>query len=210
MSKLLPAALALCVLVAGCNGASANAQSRITELHALDVKPGANQISGFLVDGRAGLIVQGWRDLGDSKGYRIYSVLIPSTDPLRGWDLAVIKPVPAEAPSDAEILPEDTQVAGTVRFAHGYLDGNATTFMITAKRDETVAAGKPGKVEFEVYRLSSGRTDGGSENVFEPMLHEASKHDFCNPDMALAREFGLKLPGTYTGVETSDGCPRAA
>ena len=202
MRRVFCGALALTILAAGCAG-HASARSRVTELREVEVIPGANKIDTFVADGRSGLITEGWRDLGSGRGYRIYSVLIPNTNPLRGWDIVPVEPLATDTGAQ-----ETAEIAGSVRFARGWLDGTPTTFVITAKRD---GDGTKTHFGFDVYKLSTARSGTGeSENAFEPVLHTVSKAEFCNPDLALAREYDLPLPSTYTGLKTPDGCAGGA
>lgn len=188
----------------GCMHTGASARSRITELREIDVRPGSNQINLFVPDGRSALVTDGWRDLGGGRGYRIYSVMVPNTDPLRVWDIVPVEPA-ADEPNGREA----TEIAGSVRFGRGWLDGVPTTLLFTARRDPSASgdANTPAHMVIDTYRLVTARSGGGAQNAFEPVMSTRSAAEFCSGDLAIAREFGLGLPATYTGANRRDGCP---
>ncbi len=201
MSRVALAAMVF-LTMAGCM--NAHARSRITQLHEINIKPGPNQIDLFVSDGRSGLVTLGWRDLGNGVGYRVYSVMIPNSNPLRGWDIVPVEPAASEAQGH-----EALEVSGSVRFARGWLDGAPATLLITARRDPAASSdpSTPVKMMLDTYRLVTARSGDGAETAFEPVTSALSRHEFCSPDLAIAREFDIAVPSTYTGHNQTDGCP---
>jgi hypothetical protein len=171
----------LAIAMAGCTGASA--RGRITQLGEISVRPGPNQVNMFVQDGRSGLITEGWRDLGGTVGYPVYTVMIPSTNPARGWDI-----VPVETGDKHET----TEITGAARFARGWLDGTPTTFVFTAHRDSDSDMARPATMVVDAYRLVTSRKGDRSENAFVLVSSTKSSDKVCNPDTAIAREFGLE------------------
>ena len=133
------------------------------------------------------MIVSGWRDLGQGAGYPVYTVMIPSANPRRGWDI-----VPLEIAGHHD----SSDISGSARFARGWLDGKPTTFVFTAKRDPDAPgdASKPGVMLVEAYHLVTARKGDESENAFVPVTSIRVSGKFCNPDAAIAREFDLSGP----------------
>ena len=61
---------------------------------------------------------------------------------------------------------------------------------------------------YEIYSLQrTTETVGETADVFKRVLVRRSAKQYCNSDLALAKEFGLPLPNDYQGQSTTDGCP---
>jgi hypothetical protein len=65
----------------------------------------------------------------------------------------------------------------------------------------------PSIVTFEIYRLQrAANPTGETHDVFKRLSAWHSVNRYCNSEMALSKELGFPLPGSYKGPRTPDGC----
>jgi hypothetical protein len=179
--------------------AACAAGGRVTNLYAIPLEPGANTISRFAPDGRHAVVVEGTRGAG-AQLHRVFLVMLPGAPKVGGWNVV---PVRLNALDSAEeVLRDDLGGVRSLRFARGKLDGIPETFQITAERD---TAGRA-PVTFSLFRLAAVREGGAVSDSFVPVRQIRSRETFCNTDAAIARQFHLPLPASYTGPATPDGC----
>jgi hypothetical protein len=116
---------------------AAVAAPRITDLEPVEPRDGINTVSGFMPDGSAATIVQAWRPNGNAHGHHDWLVLRARGDGHKAAEVTRINPktnelddVIGDAPFDGE------RVLGSIRFAHGRIDGRPATLLIESRLEE--------------------------------------------------------------------------
>jgi hypothetical protein len=172
----------------------------------IELGPGITQVPDFTPDGRAARILRSWRENGNAHGYFVYVVTTSREAGQGDWMLVPISiPTPwqmRDTLTDAPHTFED--MARSVRFARGQLDGEAEMFLFTATREIKGSYADPTPVDFELYRVVVTDEMG---DVLERVRNWRAAKRYCNADAALWHEVGLALPTDYAGGAGEDGCP---
>jgi hypothetical protein len=176
------------------------------DLVPIELARGITQIPSFTQDGRPARVLKAWRENGNGHGYFTYVITISGGAGQEGdWNLVpVTVPTPwsvQDTLTDAPHTFED--VARSVRFARGRLDEQAEVLLFTATREIANSYADPTPVTFELYRVVVTDEMG---DVLERVRSWRSAKNYCNADMALLREVGLRLPPGYEGGEGETGC----
>lgn len=199
----LAAAMALMVSVA----TAAEKAPAIGPLVPIALKPGVNMIPGMASDGRAGMIVQGWRENGNAYAYDLYLVMLPSRPSGADWNVVGVEGDRGiqDTIRDAPHTGEDT--LRVVRFARGLVDGQRETLLITATRDMGEVIPDPSPVTLEVFALKANSGDvGTTTDSFHRVLVRRTAGPYCNAEMAIQNELGLPVGSNYGGAKTPTGC----
>lgn len=171
----------------------ASDKAKVTALQDIPLTKAVNPVADFTPDGRDATIVRAYRSNAPSPhGYTLHMVVI-------GDDLVNI-----DSREQGKSKYEDTvrdwphneiDKLWTVRFARGQLDGQAATFLITARREAAGSYPEPSRTRIVVHRLVH-REEGNfsSPDVFEAALAFRSTARYGHADAALFCELGLPLP----------------
>jgi hypothetical protein len=161
----------------------------ISDLRAIPLQTGVNRIDRFAPDGRPADVRLSWKDDGHGKGHDVFAADVPGAGTVRmpGGD------------SISDDPQNDSDMARSVRFASGRVDGEPATLLLLATRGPGRAATA---TTYQVYRLDPMADGFGFALVSERAL----PRPFCNADMALSVASGLPLRVSYRGALTPDGC----
>jgi hypothetical protein len=175
------------------------ADSTITHIELIPLKPGANSQENLL-PGRDGAIVQGWRPNGPH-GYNVYMTLLDGK-------VVGIKSHDHFLDTMRDYPHDGGDAISSVRFARAKMDGQSVTLIITATRN-LEAGQKPidaATVYYDIYQLVSNGEIGTTGDYFAPLSETPSEKKYCNSDLALTKKFGFPLPAPYEGRNQDDGC----
>jgi hypothetical protein len=183
--------------------------AQITELRAIDIKPGVNLIDKFTPDGRDAMIVKGFRAYITADGaHNDYFVLTHTTDTDTPWTVVTAG---GAAPSDAgdrEFLSDDPHTGEdqvkSIRFARARLNGSPATVLIEATREFQLPIPSASRVKIEIYNLEKDKDAGG--DAFVLVQTQKTKACYTNSDLALSKTLNLALPADYEGPTDASAC----
>jgi len=174
---------------------------RLTEI---PLRAGINQIQNFAPGGRDARIITAWRDNGNSHGYRLYLVLMPTKPGWTDWNV-----VGFETGNDFsdEIRDEPhtgEDVVTAVRFVREGL--RRTPLVVAATRKWTETYYDRAQTVMTIYQLRRNDGGPGTQDYFGVAKRWAAKKRYCNAELALRDELRLPLPPDYGGPNKVDGC----
>lgn len=188
--------------------AAPSADPRITDIVPIHLHPGINHVPGFLPDGHAATIIEGWRGNGNAHGHHAWMVL---TGPSEGFPVG-LAPIEQDGGLVSDTLSDDPfdgeRVLGVVRFARARIDGQPASIVISAHLDWT--PGRPladhEKATITLYRLTSNGDGVGPPLSFVPVTRLHSDKRYCTVELALRDVLGLALQADYAAPNRLDGC----
>ena len=176
----------------------------ITNLQIIELKDGANPVPGLdPKSGEDGLIVQAWRGNGNAHGYNLYVVMIHVAEPRDSWQLVEVEKNDKDPSGEGllDTLRDDPltgeDIAHSVRFAKGRLDGKPATFLFTADRDlsRIQTLYDPVPVSITLYTLVSSEWPiGTTPLVFRKVEEHRTVRKYRNAECALAADMNLPVP----------------
>lgn len=179
---------------------------------------GVNHIPDFDGRGHPGEIVYAWRENMNAHSYGMFSVLMLRPDTTDDWNLVTFETHEEQRKGGSEIdsvtdNPFDgEQIIASVRFVKAMWKDQPATIAITAARDtsKSMSFVDSGRVEFSIYRLVANEDGiiGWPFYYFDRVEHFKTIKQYCNADLALAKELHLPLPENYAGPRNEDGCIR--
>jgi hypothetical protein len=211
------------VTMVGLSAASvADSLHGLSNIEVIALKRGINEIPNLAGDGRAGIIVDAWRENMNAHGYALYEVLLPRPDVHDGrtgelnlvtFDThgqvkgsAIQLDTIEDAPYGGEL------VVASVRFLRATLNGSPATLAVTARRSMIWSSSftemNPVRIAIYLLARNADGVPGWPYDYFDLVEAFTTKGKYCNTDLALARELGLPLPTDYAGANQEDGCIR--
>lgn len=180
---------------------------RLQQLRAIPLRLGSNLIEDFASDGRAAMIILGWRDNGNAHGYDLFLTMMPTSPGGADWNVVGVESRDGllDTVRDAPHVGED--MTRSVRFAKGLFDGRRATLLLISTREPGESIPAPSRVFIEVFSLRAN-TDGSgnTHDYFEPVLSFRTNVPYCHAEMALQTELGLPVRRGYEGRASADGC----
>jgi hypothetical protein len=191
--------------------AGGGSQHRLTDLTAIPLQSGFNDVPAFAPDGRNAMVALGWRDNGNAYSYHLMLILMR---PAPGSPWNVVSVAPSDGSAKVEDVVTDSPHTGedtlrSFRLARGKVDGEPATLLLVATRETgsstDLATASP--VTFEVFRLVRNHGDIGVTQDFFGLLQKTrSTTKFCNADIALIRQYGLPPRAGDDASSSPDGC----
>jgi len=210
MSSRLGVSLVFMVIAtAGQAQTAAATPARMTDLRAIDIRPGVNMIDNFTPDGRNAMIVSGFRAYITADGaHNDYLVLTRTADGDTPWTVVTVGRAASSDAGDLEFLSDyphtgEDQVK-SIRFARARLNGAPATLLIEATRAFQLPIPSASRVKIEIYDLEKDK-DIGSD-VFVQIQTQTTEACYSNADLALAKTLGLALPPGYEGPKDAAAC----
>ena len=185
----------------------AQPQVRLDHLEMFALRPGVNRIADFAADGRAGLIVTGWRDNGNAHGFNVFMVLVPAALGTGGYDVVTFADA-HDATSIADDPHTDEDYVRSVRFGRGTLNGRRETLAFVATRRIAGPYPDPARTLIQVLALRTRDEPIGPLMFFAEQARFETGRRYCNAEVALRVELGVPARPEAIGFDTPDGCER--
>jgi hypothetical protein len=161
-------------------------------------------------DGSAATIIPAWRGNGNAHGFTDWLVLAPSSEGQKPGVVTLgdptgkgLRDLVRDDPFDGE------RVLGTIRFAHGLVNGRRASLLLDAHLDESPSGvlADHATATIRIFQLlATDDAPGDSPYEFGLISTTHTTRRYCNAELALSDALKLPLGLGYAGFNRVDGC----